>query len=85
MVWLRGILLGVGLSFTGTIVYIVWTVRSMSALLPPKPPGGGEIGWDVVSLGRGLMLENYGYWAFVVIVMALGCSIAYLFQKLIPV
>jgi hypothetical protein len=84
MIWLRGILLGVGLSFTGTIVYIVWTVRAISKVTPASPDAG-EVGWDVISLGRGLMLENSGYWVFVLSLMALGCSIAYLFQKPIPV
>ena len=86
MILMKGVLLGVGLSVIGTIVYVVWSVRVMSRLAPAPPPGVvGETGWDVVSLGRGLMLENYGYWAFVLILMALGCAIAYLFQKPIPV
>ena len=85
MISLKGVLLGLGLSLTGTVVYIVWTIRSMSAFLPPKPPDGGNVGWDVVTLGRGLMLENHVYWVFILILMALGCCIAYLFQKQIPV
>jgi hypothetical protein len=85
MPWLRGILLGLGLSFTGTIVYLVWTIRAFSKLTPAPPPGVvGEVGWDVGSLGRGLMLENYGYWAFILVLVALGCCIAFLFQKPIP-
>jgi hypothetical protein len=75
MITLKGLLLGVGLSFAGTLVYVGYWIRFFLQHTPPHP--GGQVGIDVVSLGRSLVVQSPRYWLMVVFLMAVGCAIVY--------
>ena len=75
MITLKGLLLGVGLSFAGTLVYVAYWVRLLLQHTPPHP--SGAVGIDVVSLGRRLVIQSPRYWLMVLVLMAVGYAIIY--------
>jgi hypothetical protein len=79
MTTLKGLLLGVGLSFAGTLVYVACWVRFLLQNTPPHP--SGAIGIDVVSFGRKFVIQSPRYWLMVLVLMAVGCAIIYFLHQ----
>jgi hypothetical protein len=85
MISLKGVLLGLGLSLTGTVVYVAWLIWETWQRFPKTLPGEGVVGIDLRTIVANMVIPNSRYWIFALVLMALGFSIVYLFQKSIPV
>ena len=79
MISLKGVLLGVGFSLVGTIVYLGFAARSIVQRSPSTPPGT-TMGIDVVWLFRS-MIHSPAYWLFVLGLFATGCAIVSLWPR----
>lgn len=79
MIWLKGVMLGLGISLTGFVLFIAyWMHRSLEEARQYYPKG--EIGFDIVSMAKGMM-HNPTCWALVTISVIAGCAIMYLSHR----
>jgi hypothetical protein len=74
MIWLKGALLGVGLSVGGTFVFIIY----MFHVLVPGPffRQGPQTGVDARFL-QSMILHSPAYWLMILLLLAAGCAIIY--------
>jgi hypothetical protein len=77
MIALKAVLLGIGLSAFGTIVYLVLYFRWVSRVTRQTVPAEGAIGWDLVSMAHNTIYAP-AYWLFVVGLFSTGCAIVFL-------
>ena len=75
MATLKGLLMGSGLAFVGTIAYLIWVMYSETAKWRAQGNSEGSIGFDVTGLVKGYMLHNVWWWLMVLTVI--GCAIVY--------
>jgi amino acid permease len=81
MIWLKGVMLGLGISLMGLVLFIAyWMHRSLQEARQYYPKGEGEIGFDIVSMSKG-MTHNPICWALVTISVIAGCAIMYLSHR----
>lgn len=79
MIALKALLLGVGFSALGTIVYVVfliWYALRGTPLLKP----GESVGFDITSLSHNTYLAP-AYWLFVLGLFATGSAIVFLLPR----
>ena len=78
MIALKAVLLGIGFSVFGTIIYLVlyfrWIYQSARQTVPT---GTGSIGFDIVSQAHNTIYTP-AYCLFVVGLFATGCAIVFL-------
>jgi hypothetical protein len=80
MIFLKGALCGVGLSFVATFVYFAVVVIRFIRLSPSdKSQRGTAVGIDVISIGRS-MVHSPAYWLLVLVSLAAGCAIVYVWH-----
>jgi hypothetical protein len=80
MISLKGVLYGIGLSFVATFIYfaliVIWFIRLSPS---DKSQRGTAVGIDVISIARS-MVHSPAYWLFVLISLAAGCAIVYVWH-----
>jgi hypothetical protein len=77
MIALKALLLGIGLSVFGTIVYLVLYFWWIYRVTRPTIPTTGSVGWDVTSLAHDTFLAP-AYWLLVIGLFTTGCAIVFL-------
>jgi hypothetical protein len=79
MTTLKALLLGVGFSVFGTVVYLVLYFRWIFRVARQSLPAGstGSVGWDLVSQAHNTIFTP-AYWLLVVGLFATGCAIVFL-------
>jgi hypothetical protein len=70
MIPLRGVLLGIGLTFGGTIAFLMLVVRSIRRTMPQAASG-----IDIIAVMKQWLLFNPLYWLVVVMFLASGVVI----------
>lgn len=79
MLSLKGVWFGLGVSFLGTVVYLVLLVRWI--IHRSVVPSGGSVGIDLVSLLRHEVLRNPLYWLLILGLFAAAYAIVSLWQR----
>jgi hypothetical protein len=79
MIPLRGVLLGIALTFAGTAAFLILVVRSLS-----RSASQAAIGLDVLFVMKGWMLYNPSYWLFVIMLLTSGFLIVTFRLRPIP-
>ena len=70
MIPLKGVLLGVGLTFAGTIAFLILVLRS---IIQNAQPATADI--NMIAVVKHWLLFNPLYWIFVIMVLASGVVI----------
>ena len=82
MIALKALLLGVGFSAFGTVVYLVlwfrWSYRLARLSFPTATTG--MIGWDLSSIAHNTIYAP-AYWLFVLGLFSTGCAIVFLWPR----
>jgi hypothetical protein len=71
MISLKGVLLGIALSFAGSVIYLAYWIRIIMQHAP-QPTSEGVVGIDIISTIKMVMIHNPGYWLLVLVLMAAG-------------
>lgn len=79
MIALKALLLGVGFSVLGTIVYVVFLIW-YALRRTPLFQTGGSVGFDIISLSHNTYLAP-AYWLFVLGLFATGSAIVFLLPR----
>jgi cell division protein FtsX len=78
---LKGVILGLGISLAGAVLYMAyWMHRSLQEARQYYPQRQGEIGFDVGSMVKAMMHSPI-FWALATISVIAGCAITYLSHR----
>jgi hypothetical protein len=76
MILLKGVMLGLGISLAGSVLFIAyWMHRSLQEARQYYPKG--EVGFDIGTMVKGMMHSPI-CWTLVIISVIAGCAIMYL-------